>query len=122
MASYVAAGSWPDDVVEVNERVFQEFITAPADKERKSGVDGLPCWVDVQPPSEIELIAQAEYKKTDLMSQASSAMALLQDAVDLKMATVDEVTALQSWKKYRVMLNRVDIDAAPEIDWPVVQE
>ncbi|WP_145523121.1 tail fiber assembly protein [Yersinia rohdei] len=119
---YVTAGSWPDDVVEVSERVFQEFITAPAGKERKAGTDGMPRWVDVQPPSKIELIAQAEYKKTELMSQANSEIAPLQDAVDLNMANADEVTALQSWKKYRVLLNRVDIDAAPEIDWPVAPE
>ncbi|WP_054882951.1 tail fiber assembly protein [Yersinia rohdei] len=119
---YVTAGNWPDDAVEVSNKLFQEFITAPAGKERKAGADGMPCWVDVQPPSEIELIAQAEYKKTELMSQANSEIAPLQDAVDLNMANADEVTALQSWKKYRVLLNRVDIDAAPEIDWPVAPE
>ncbi|MDN0095114.1 tail fiber assembly protein [Yersinia rohdei] len=119
---YVTAGNWPDDVVEVSNKLFQEFITAPAGKERKAGTDGMPRWVDVQPPSKIELIAQAEYKKTELMSQANSEIAPLQDAVDLNMANADEVTALQSWKKYRVLLNRVDIDAAPEIDWPVAPE
>ncbi|WP_049617160.1 tail fiber assembly protein [Yersinia rohdei] len=119
---YVTAGNWPDDVVEVSNKLFQEFITAPAGKERKAGADGMPRWVDVQPPSKIELIAQAEYKKTELMSQANSAIAPLQDAVDLEMAKADEVTALQSWKKYRVLLNRVDIDAAPEIEWPVAPE
>ncbi|AJJ11833.1 caudovirales tail fiber assembly family protein [Yersinia rohdei] len=119
---YVTAGSWPDDAVEVSNKLFQEFITAPAGKERKADTDGMPRWVDVQPPSEIELIAQAEYKKTELMSQANSEIAPLQDAVDLNMANADEVTALQTWKKYRVLLNRVDIDAAPEIDWPVAPE
>ncbi|WP_054883178.1 tail fiber assembly protein, partial [Yersinia rohdei] len=107
---------------EVSNKLFQEFITAPAGKERKAGADGMPRWVDVQPPSKIELIAQAEYKKTELMSQANSEIAPLQDAADLNMANADEVTALQSWKKYRVLLNRVDIAAAPEIDWPVAPE
>ncbi|WP_163823132.1 tail fiber assembly protein, partial [Proteus mirabilis] len=27
-------------------------------------------------------------------------------------------TALQKWKKYRVLLNRVDISTAPDIEWP----
>lgn len=45
-------------------------------------------------------------------------MAPLQDAVDLDMATETEKSALLAWKKYRVLLNRVDISNAPDIDWP----
>ncbi|CND93075.1 Uncharacterised protein [Yersinia rohdei] len=26
---YVTAGNWPDDAVEVSNKLFQEFITAP---------------------------------------------------------------------------------------------
>ena len=49
---------------------------------------------------------------------ATSAIAPLQDAVDLDMATEDEATALNEWKKYRVMLNRVKPEDAPDITWP----
>ncbi|MBG6243198.1 MAG: phage tail protein [Candidatus Symbiopectobacterium sp. Dall1.0] len=42
----------------------------------------------------------------------------LQDAVDLDMATEAEKTQLVAWKKYRVLLNRVDISTAPDIAWP----
>jgi hypothetical protein len=34
------------------------------------------------------------------------------------MATEEEMTALQEWKKYRVLLNRVDTSTAPDIEWP----
>ncbi|KAA1170973.1 tail fiber assembly protein [Photorhabdus heterorhabditis] len=34
------------------------------------------------------------------------------------MATEAEKSALQAWKKYRVMLSRVDISQAPNIEWP----
>ncbi|MGS6301058.1 MULTISPECIES: tail fiber assembly protein, partial [Enterobacter] len=30
--------------------------------------------------------------------------------------------ALTEWKKYRVLLNRVDTSKAPDIDWPVPPE
>ncbi|HHL1887459.1 TPA: tail fiber assembly protein, partial [Klebsiella pneumoniae] len=36
----------------------------------------------------------------------------------LEMATDDEKTRLAAWKKYRVLLNRVDTSTAPDIKWP----
>ena len=49
---------------------------------------------------------------------ATSAIAPLQDAVDLDMATEDESEALIAWKKYRVMLNRINPEDAQNIIWP----
>ncbi|EOZ4638894.1 tail fiber assembly protein [Enterobacter cloacae] len=65
-----------------------------------------------------ELIAKAEEQKQSLMSVAADAIAPLQDAAELGMATEVELTTLTLWKRYRVMLNRVDISAAPDIEWP----
>lgn len=65
-----------------------------------------------------ELIAKAEEQKQSLMSVAADAIAPLQDASELGMATEVELTTLTLWKRYRVMLNRVDISAAPDIEWP----
>ncbi|QVL21567.1 tail fiber assembly protein [Pseudomonas qingdaonensis] len=51
---------------------------------------------------------------------ADSAIAPLQDAVDLDDATEAEATALKAWKKYRVALNRLPEQAGypTDIDWP----
>ncbi len=65
-----------------------------------------------------DLIAKAEEQKQSLMSVAADAIAPLQDAEELGMATEIELTALTLWKRYRVMLNRLDISAAPDIEWP----
>ncbi|ELE9728656.1 tail fiber assembly protein [Enterobacter kobei] len=65
-----------------------------------------------------ELVAQANIKKQKLMAAASSAIAPLQDAVDIAESTEEELTQLQAWKKYRVLLNRLDISTAPDIEWP----
>ncbi|WP_276525720.1 tail fiber assembly protein [Photorhabdus heterorhabditis] len=43
-------------------------------------------------------------------------VALLQDTVDLDIATEAEKAALQEWKEYRVMLSRIDISQAPNIE------
>ena len=61
---------------------------------------------------------QAAQEKANLLMIATSAIAPLQDAVDLDMATEDEAAALNEWKKYRVMLNRVKPEDAPDITWP----
>lgn len=64
------------------------------------------------------LLSETEAKKTSLMQSANNQIAPLQDAVDLDMATDVEKQTLADWKKYRVLLNRVDISTAPNIDWP----
>jgi len=50
---------------------------------------------------------------------ATDKIALLDDAVSLGMATDDESAALLAWKAYRVQLSRVELESAPEIDWPL---
>ncbi|TNH44086.1 tail fiber assembly protein [Photorhabdus luminescens] len=63
---------------------------------------------------------QAEHKKQQLMLTASKQIAPLQDAVDIGMAIEAEKSALLEWKKYRVLLTRVDVDQAPNVEWPEV--
>ncbi|SUC31993.1 Bacteriophage tail assembly protein [Providencia rettgeri] len=65
-----------------------------------------------------EEVAIANSKKQTLLSEANSIIATLQDAVDLGMATDEEKAQLMAWKKYRVLLNRVDTSLAPDINWP----
>lgn len=70
------------------------------------------------PISKEQIIAEAEQQKQALLAEANNAILPLQDAVDLEMATDEEVAQLTAWKKYRVLLNRVDTSTAPNIDWP----
>ncbi|WP_448511308.1 tail fiber assembly protein, partial [Photorhabdus sp. MH8.4] len=69
-------------------------------------------------PTKEELQQYVESKKQQFIVEASQQIAPLQDAVDLGIATQEEETALLVWKKYRVMLNRIDISLAPDIEWP----
>ncbi|CAQ86364.1 MULTISPECIES: tail fiber assembly protein [Photorhabdus] len=61
---------------------------------------------------------QAEHKKQQLMLTVSKQIAPLQDAVDLEMASDEEKSLLAALKKYRVLLNRVDVNLVPDIHWP----
>ena len=65
--------------------------------------------------SQSELIADSEAMKASLRLKADSEIAWRQDAVDAVIATEDETAALSEWKKYRVLLMRVDT-SNPE--WP----
>lgn len=56
--------------------------------------------------------------KEALMAAASQQISILQDAVDLEMATDEETSALLLWKKYRVLLSRIDANTTDEISWP----
>ncbi|HBK4813253.1 TPA: tail fiber assembly protein [Enterobacter asburiae] len=47
-------------------------------------------------------------KKKRLLTEATTVIAPLQDAVDLSIATTQEIENLREWKEYRVLLNRID--------------
>ena len=67
---------------------------------------------------ESELIAQAEETRAQLMSEANQRIIPLQDASDLGIATDEELAMLKAWKTYRVLLSRVDVSKAPDVEWP----
>lgn len=56
--------------------------------------------------------------KASLISEATLAISILQDAVDLEMATDEEASALPLWKKYRVLLSRIDANTSDDIKLP----
>lgn len=58
--------------------------------------------------------------KSALMSEAGQKISIFQDAVDLDMATEQEVQSLKDWKKYRVLLNRIDPNTDEYIKWPAI--
>jgi hypothetical protein len=96
---------------------------APA---QPAAVNGVIDWSQVI-TQEIKDQAAAEQQLAQVVVQtaahravADSAIAPLQDAVDLEEATETEVVELTAWKKYRIALIRVpDQPGYPDtIDWP----
>ncbi len=65
-------------------------------------------WVTDSEAQHAANMAAAEQKKAFLLAEANIAIAPLQDAFDLDMATDAEKALLLAWKKYRVLLMRVD--------------
>ena len=111
--------SVPADLMIISDDEYEAFMVSPDRKAPQYNVES-ECmeWVDIEPPTRDEAIEKAESLKAQLLSVAAQAIAPLQDAVDLSMATDDEMASLSAWKKYRVLLNRVDTSEPDEIEWP----
>lgn len=82
-----------------------------------------PCadWIFIDGkvlPKPVNYVLQAENEKAKRVAEAAEIITPLQDAVDLDIATDAELTQLLAWKRYRVMLNRINTSVAPDIEWP----
>ncbi|MBN1085949.1 tail fiber assembly protein [Erwinia aphidicola] len=116
---YEQAGSWPDDLVEISDEGYDALFAGQSDgKVITPGDDGHPTLIDPPPLTDQQLVAQANALVKSLMASATTAIAPLQYAVDLEMATDEEQARLKKWKKYLVLLSRVDTTKAPDIDLP----
>lgn len=119
---YVNAGTLPDDIVPIDSSLFYEFSGTPPDSKVRGAVNGMPAWVDLPPPTKENMVNMASDEKQRRMLEATAFIDPLSDAVDLDMSTPEEEVSLKAWRKYRVLLNRVDVSLAPDIEWPVKPE
>ncbi|AWK42715.1 tail fiber assembly protein [Photorhabdus laumondii] len=79
-------------------------------------------WVTDKAAIKDSEIEQAEQLRDTLCTQSNETITLLQYAVDTELASEEEQTLLLEWKKYLVLLNRVDTSLAPDIKWPEMPE
>ncbi|MGP9063141.1 tail fiber assembly protein [Klebsiella quasipneumoniae subsp. similipneumoniae] len=112
-------GNLPPDVVLLSLSQYQELIQG-----QSAGKVITPNGSEVPYLSEptVNYQEQANRKLTELRSKADTEILPLQDAVDLAMASNEEVTRLNEWKAYRLALYRLDISDAKNIDWPIAPE
>lgn len=109
----------PDDAVKITDKKWADLLAGQAKGMLIScGADMLPCLTEQPPPTAEELISQAEDKRSRLRAEADAAIQPLQDASDLGIATDDEAGQLVAWKKYRVLLMRINTKDTEEINWP----
>ena len=79
--------------------------------------DGKKWQLDVSKQHQYE-VNQASAKKNQFIADATAQISYLQDAVESEIASEQETQLLAEWKKYRALVNRVDVQHAPNIDWP----
>lgn len=109
---YVEAGSWPTDLIAVDDAIYNQFIveSSPVGKIMTANEAGYPIWVDIPERTKEDIIEGRTYKKQQLLKESSNNIDILQDASDCEIATDDEKALLLTWKVYRVLLNRIDIN------------
>ncbi|MCB5650333.1 tail fiber assembly protein, partial [Bifidobacterium breve] len=73
--------------------------------------DGV-AWENDEEAEKLCRIREAEEKKARLIQEATDNIAILQDAVNLEIATNEENSQLDSWRKYRVLVSRIDTSTA----------
>lgn len=100
--------------IEINEGVFAgtgysyangKFTAPPLTDEQKEAIEQAALQANIS-------------SKIAMMSEASQRIGVLQDAVDMEMATDEEAASLTVWKKYRVLLSRINANTTKEISWP----
>ncbi|MFZ4171339.1 tail fiber assembly protein [Enterobacter ludwigii] len=110
---------WPDDAVAITEAKYNSLLKGQeSGREITPDANGNPVLTDPV----VDRVVVAEGTKRQLLREAAEKIGVLQDAVELNMATEDEKFQLIEWKKYRVLLTRIKPDDAPDIEWPAKPE
>lgn len=113
--------TWPASAVLMTEEETSTYWKQTPPVGKLLGVeDDRPAWVDLPAPTHEEMVALSDQQKAALRQTADAEIVWRQDAVDAGIATAEEAAALAEWKKYRVLLMRVDTSKAPDIEWPPV--
>lgn len=109
----------PDDAVDITEQAWADLLNGQAEgKLIACGADLRPCLTEQPLPTADELISQAEDKRSRLRAEADTIIQPLQDANDLGIATEEEANQLIAWKKYRIMLMRLNTEGTEGVIWP----
>lgn len=77
-------------------------------------------WVTDTDAQQRAAVEQAAQTRQQLRQQADQQIELLNDAAETGMSEEGDDQRLANWKKYRVLLSRVDIGQAPDIPWPAL--
>lgn len=118
---YETSDSWPTEYIEVDESVFTEFsATPPVGKIRGTGDDGMPAWVDIPPPTQAEIIAEAEREKQHRIDTANEFMNAKQWPGKAAIGRLkgDELAQYNLWLDYLDALDAIKTTSAPDIKWP----
>ncbi|KAA0510360.1 tail fiber assembly protein [Enterobacter vonholyi] len=118
---YDAAGTWPDDAVEISDEIHEKYSTdAPKGKILTAGADGMPTWGDVPPPTHEEIVCQASVEKQNRIDAANNYMSAKQWPGKAAIGRLKDTEKSQynEWLDYLDELEAIDTSIAPHIEWP----
>jgi hypothetical protein len=114
----------PHDAVEITEEQYHQLLTAlndnciifdnltvsePRPSQFHTWKDG--AWIESVEEKNKYLASENIKKKSNLLAEADKKIAILQDIIDLDMQESNEEEQLKNWKKYRILLTRVDVNS-----------
>lgn len=113
------AGTWPDDAVTLSEQHAVEFMAAaPQGKMMAAGIDGLPAWIGLPPPTDARLLEQAQQRKASLLNQAQSVISIWQTKLLPGKINEREKTSLNACLDYIDDLSAAEFYSVADIKWP----
>lgn len=122
---YIDAGSWPDDAIDVENRIYLEYSgEAPEGKYRIVDSDGMPAWADIP----VDYKAKAEAHRQYLLAIANTVTADWRIELQLGIISDDDKAQLSNWMSYIRVLRGMDLsDITDEnlfnqIEWPASPE
>lgn len=98
----------PGSFVHISDDEGQRILDSQINGQIQPDDNGFPVLVPYPELTKDEQQERAEQKRQTLKSVADTEISWRQDAVDAGIATEEETAALSEWKKYRVLLMRVD--------------
>lgn len=93
-----------------DEEYAEMAIKANEEGKVLKNINGKLMLVDSEPIAltNEQIVSQNKTIKNALISEANEKIAILQDIIDLDMQESNEEEQLKQWKKYRILLTRVD--------------
>ncbi|MCU7366843.1 tail fiber assembly protein [Pantoea stewartii] len=120
-SDYERAGSWPEDGIEVEDKVFKQFSgLSPEGMHRSAGENGLPFWENLSPTTKEEKVETAKNQKKFLINTAIDFINSKQWAGKYFLGRLsdDEIKRYNLWLNYLDTLEEMDIKEDSSIIWP----
>lgn len=111
----------PDFAVEISDEDYEMLIAGQENgKIISADSNGMPVLLEPPPPTQQELIADADAQKQYLIDQANGHMNSKQwpGKAAIGRLKADELAQYNLWLDYLDALESVDTSSAPDINWP----
>lgn len=113
--SYELAGTWPKAGVEVTEEEHKALMDGQSTgKVVSADSEGKPVLTDIG----MDYVALATAERDRRSAAVTAKINQLMEAQDDNDITATELLELSALREYRTKLRRMDLTAAPDINWP----
>lgn len=119
--SYIKAGSWPKDAIEVDGKTYIAFTqTPPAGRVLGSNNEGIPEWVQEPALTDEEISAYLTEEKKRRIDEANYVINSKQWPGKAAIGRLkgDDLDQYNIWLDYLDALDAVDTSSGTSVDWP----